>query len=259
MRVTCGATPSRVERCALPTDRKTIVITDFIEKHDPIEAERRVVGDLADFRILDAHHEDELTGHVEDADAIVLYHNLPLLSPQTIDRLERCKLIVRGGVGYDNVDALYARTRGIPVATVPDYGTEEVADSATGLMLTMTRGISYLNSRLRDRQGPWMYHQVKPLHRLRGRVFGVVGLGRIGTAAALRAKAMGMEVRFYDPYKPDGHDKALGVRRAESLDELLAQSFVLSAHCPLTPETRKLINAAAIAKMPKGAYLVNTA
>ena len=126
----------------MPTDRKTIVITDFIEKHDPIEAERRVVGDLADFRILDAHHEDELVGHVEDAEAIVLYHNLPMLSPKTIDRLERCKLIVRGGVGYDNVDATYARARGIPVATVPDYGTEEVADSAIGLMLTMTRGIS---------------------------------------------------------------------------------------------------------------------
>src|SRR5688572_28220125 len=154
------------ERCHLPSDRKTIVITDFIEKHDPIEAERRVIGDLADFRILDAHHEDELVGHVEDAEAIVLYHNLPMLSPKTIDRLERCKLIVRGGVGYDNVDATYARARGIPVATVPDYGTEEVADSAIGLMLTMTRGISYLNSRLRDRQGPWMYHQVKPLHRL---------------------------------------------------------------------------------------------
>ena len=69
-------------------------------------------------------------------------------------------------------------------------------------------------------------HHVAPLYRLRGRTFGIVGLGRIGTAAALRAKALGMDVVFYDPYKPDGYDKALGVRRVETLDELLSQAFV---------------------------------
>jgi D-3-phosphoglycerate dehydrogenase/C-terminal binding protein len=84
-------------------------------------------------------------------------------------------------------------------------------------------------------------------------------LGRIGTAAALRAKALGMDVLFYDPYKPDGYDKALGVRRVESLDDLLAESLVVSMHCPLTDETRHMIDAAAMARMPQGSYLVNTA
>jgi C-terminal binding protein len=145
------------------------------------------------------------------------------------------------------------------VVNVPDYGSEEVADSALGMTLALTRGISFLNSRLRDRIEPWFYTQTVPLHRLRGRVFAVVGLGRIGTATALRAKALGMDVLFYDPYKPSGYDKALGIRRALRWDELLEQAYVLSLHCPLTEETRRMINAEALARMPAGGYLVNTA
>ncbi|RMF87690.1 MAG: C-terminal binding protein, partial [Planctomycetota bacterium] len=98
-----------------------------------------------------------------------------------------------------------------------------------------------------------------PIARLRGRVFGIVGLGRIGTAAACRAKTLGMDVVFYDPYKPDGYDRALGIRRAETLTELLSQVHILSIHCPATDETRGMIDARAVAAMPKGAYLVNTA
>ena len=86
----------------------------------------------------------------------------------------------------------------------------------------------------------------------------MVGLGRIGSATALRAKSLGMDVVFYDPYKPDGYDKALGIRRAETLDELLKSVFVLSMHTPLTPETRGMINAQTIARMPRGSFLVNT-
>jgi len=236
--------------------RYKVILTDFI--HDALEPEKRILGDVADVVALDKHHEDELVGQVEDADAIMLFHNLSL-SRKTIERLARCKLIVRCGVGYDNVDHRFARSRGIPVANVPDYGTEEVADTAIGMMLALTRGIAFMNSRLRGREGPWMYTQVVPLRRLRGRVFGVVGLGRIGSAAALRVKALGMDVAFYDPLKPDGYDKALGIRRLESLDELLARVFVLSLHCPLTEETYHMIDAGAVARMPAGAYLINTA
>jgi D-3-phosphoglycerate dehydrogenase/C-terminal binding protein len=141
---------------------------------------------------------------------------------------------------------------------VPDYGTEEVADSAIGLALSLTRGLHFLASRMSESRGPWLYTEGRPLYRLRGRGFGVVGLGRIGTAAALRAKALGMDVLFHDPYVPDGRDKSLGVRRVETLAELLAQSYVVSLHCPLTPETRHLINREALARMPAGSYLVNT-
>lgn len=236
--------------------RFKVVITDFI--CDALETERRLLGELADIVALDALRETDLQGRIEDADAIMLYHCLSL-TRDTIERLTRCKLIVRCGVGVDNVDRVAARERGIAVANVPDYGTEEVADSAIGLTLSLTRGISVMNSRLRDGIGPWSYTQVAPLYRLRGRVFGIIGLGRIGTATALRATALGMTVMFHDPYKPDGYDKALGARRMESLRELLAVSDVVSLHCPLTEETRHLINTTTLAQMKPGAYLVNTA
>lgn len=236
--------------------RFRVVITDFIT--GDLGPERQVLGELADLVALDAYSEQDLAGHVESADALMLYHNIAI-SQATIAKLTNCKLIVRCGVGYDNVDREFARSRGIPVANVPDYGTEEVADSAIGLALTLTRAIHLLNSMYQAGADGWTYRSAAPVHRLRGRVFGVVGLGRIGTATALRAKALGMDVLFFDPYKPDGYDKALGIRRAETLDELLGQSFVVSVHTPLTPETKGMIDAAAIAKMPRGSFLVNTA
>lgn len=232
-----------------------VVLTDYID--DDLQPERGVLDGLARVESLDAHHEDELLGRIEDADAVVVFHEI-YISRKIIDRLEKCRIIVRAGAGFDNVDGQAARQRGIPFCNVPDYGSEEVADSAIALMMSLTRGTHFANSTLRDGEGPWTYRVVVPLARLRGRVFGVVGLGRIGSAAAIRAKTLGMDVVFHDPYKPDGYDKALGIRRVETLDELLAQSYVVSLHCPLNAETRHLIDAAAIACMPKGSYLVNT-
>jgi D-3-phosphoglycerate dehydrogenase/C-terminal binding protein len=233
-----------------------VVIADF--QHGSLEVEQGILGDLATVESLDVTTEDQMWGRVEDADALMVYHTIKV-TRATIERMQKCRLIVRCGVGYDNVDHAYARTRGITVANVPDYGTEEVADSAIGLMLALTRGIAFQNAFLRPAGAKWRYEHVAPLHRLRGRVFAIVGLGRIGTAAAVRAKVLGMDVAFYDPYKADGYDKALGVRRIETLPELLAQAFVLSCHCPLSPETQNLIDAAAIELMPGGSYLVNTA
>ncbi|HTM56054.1 MAG TPA: C-terminal binding protein [Pirellulales bacterium] len=236
--------------------RYSVVIADFIA--GPLEAERRILGEVADVVALDASCEDDLVGKIESADAIMMYHTVSI-TPKTIDRLAHCKLIVRCGVGYDNVDWRHARKRGIDVANVPDYGTEEVADSAIGMALALARGITFFNSRLRDRQGEWLYTGGAPIWRLRGRVFGIVGLGRIGTAVAVRAKSLGMDVVFYDPYRPDGWDKAIGIRRVESLEALLAEAHVVSLHCPLSAETQHLMNAATIGKMRPGSFLINTA
>lgn len=236
--------------------RGKIVVADFI--NDGLDIERSILGEVADLSALDAYSEDDLVNKIEDADAVMLYHCIQF-SERTINRLKQCKLIVRCGVGVDNVDRAAARAKGIPVANVPDYGTEEVADSAIGMALTLTRGIHFLNSRLQRGVYPWTYLQASPIHRLRGRVFGIIGLGRIGTAAALRAKALGMRVVFYDPYLPDGYDKAYGVERVETLEELLAQTHVLSLHCPLTEQTRQIVNAKTLSLLPKGSFLVNTA
>lgn len=235
--------------------RFKVVITDFLN-HAP-DAEKEILGDLAQIYCAQAQHEEQLIGQIEDADAVMIYHCLSFTA-RSIERLKQCRLIVRCGVGFDNVDYLAARARGIPVANVPDYGTEEVADSAVGMALSLARGISMLNSKLRSGGEDWSYSHAAPLPRLRSRVFGIIGLGRIGSAAALRAKSLGMDVAYYDPYCPDGRDKSLGIRRVEDLDELLAQAHIVSLHCPLTSETRHIINARTLELLPRGSYLVNT-
>lgn len=233
-----------------------VVITDFIA--GSLDPEVRLLDGLAEVVAIDAYSEEDLIGKVEDADAIILYH-LISISGAIISRLKNCRLIVRAGVGTDNVDHQFARRCGIPVVNIPDYGSENVADTAMGMLLSLMRGIHYLDSRLQRGLGAWSYTQVEPLSRLRNSKLGIVGLGRIGTAMALRAKAFGLQVSFYDPYKPDGYDKALGIRRVETLAALLEESKVVSLHCPLTEETHHLIDAAALASMPRGSYLINTA
>jgi D-3-phosphoglycerate dehydrogenase/C-terminal binding protein len=232
-----------------------VVITDYVSD---VTEESKVLGDLAQLTASMANAEEDLIGSVEDADALMVYHFIEL-TERVISRLDRCRLIVRCGVGYDNVDVQAARQYGIPVANVPDYGTEEVADSAIGLMLALTRGIALLERRMRAGRGAWSPTEAGPLRRLRGGVFGIVGLGRIGKATALRAKALGMDVVFYDPYIPDGTDKSLGIRRVETLGQLLNQSRVVSLHCPLTDETHHMIDRQTLAELPAGSYLVNTA
>jgi len=236
--------------------RWKVVITDLIV--EPLDFERDVLKDVADVHALDAMQESELVGKIEDADAIMVYHYFRF-TRASIERLQRCKIIVRPGVGYDGIDILAAKERGIPVCNVPDYGTEEVADSALAMAVSLSRGTHFLNSRLKRGIGAWNVDQALPVPRLRRRVFGIVGCGRIGTAAALSAKAFGFDVVFYDPYVKDGVDKALGVRRVDTLKDLLSQSYVVSMHCPLTAETRGMIGNQQIGWMPKGSFLVNTA
>lgn len=236
--------------------RPLVVVTDFIRP--PLGHEERVLGDLADVVALDAFSEEALVGRIEKADAIMMYHFISI-GRRTVERLEKCRIIVRCGVGYDNVDRVAARERGITVANVPDYGTEEVADSAIAMLLAMMRGVAFMNTRLQGRRGEWIYEQVRPLHRLRGLALGIVGLGRIGTATALRAKALGFDVLFHDPYVVDGIDKALGLTRCESLEEMLPRVQALSIHCPRTPETQHLVDARTLGLLPKGSFLVNTA
>jgi D-3-phosphoglycerate dehydrogenase/C-terminal binding protein len=143
---------------------------------------------------------------------------------------------------------------------VPDYGTTEVADHAIALMLGLARGlVSYHTRLVADPEAGWHWLGAPVVRRLRGCRFGIVGLGRIGAAAARRARAHDMTVSFYDPYLPDGAELGMGLERAASLGELLAQSDVVSLHCPLTADTAELIDAEALAAMKQDALLINTA
>ncbi len=233
-----------------------VVVIDFLD--DDLAPEREVLGDLAEVTALNAASVDELPGHIEEADALMMFHYLEV-GRETLARLKKCRLIVRCGVGFDNVDIGAARDLGIPVANIPDYGTEEVADAAIGLALDLLRKITFLNRHLQLATDDWHYQVALPIRRLRGLNCGVIGCGRIGTAFALRAKAFGMNVQFYDPYLPDGTDKALGIGRCETLQELLGTSDLVSIHCPLTAETNAMIRRETLSQMKQGAYLVNTA
>ena len=199
----------------------------------------------------------ELTGEpCEIADAIIIWHELQL-TYAALERLRKTRVIVRNGVGYDNVDIRGAAALGIAVANVPDYGTEEVADHTIALTLALLRRLRPLFEDVA--RGAWNWQTAAACRRLRGQVFGIVGCGRIGTAAALRAKALGFDVRFYDPYVPSGYEKAIGVRREESLNALITEADVLSLHLPLTDETRFLIDIPQLRAMKPTAVVVNTA
>lgn len=198
---------------------------------------------------------------LDGSDALINFRSRHVVRADLVERLTTVKVVVQAGVGFNHIDIEACARRGIPVCNTPDYGTMEVADHAIGLMLALSRGIPTYDERLRTRDDAWGTHALPlpPVRRLSARTFGVIGMGRIGTAAALRAKAFGMKIAFYDPYVPAGTELALGFSRAATLPELLAEADVLSVHCPLTPETTRLVDDAAIEAMKDGAVLLNTA
>jgi len=179
---------------------------------------------------------------------------------EALAKFPRLKVVIRMGVGYDRVDRAYCAAHGITVCNIPDYGTQEVADTAIALAVSLRRGLVLHHDAQRGTPpAPWGVLPNRIVRRFEVQRFGVLGLGRIGTAVALRAKALGFQVVFFDPHLPNGAERAIGVARAESLDALLAQSDVLSIHCPLTRNTRNLVGARELALLPRDAVVVNTA
>ena len=184
------------------------------------------------------------------------------VSPPTeyLPRIRKCRIMVKTAVGFDDVDLKAWGEAGIPVCNTPDYGTREVADHAIALMMTLTKSIAFHDESLRaDPVGNWRPALNPYGRRLSDCTFGVVGLGRIGTTAALRAKAFEMDVAFFDPYLPNGVELALGVRKVQTLEELMGQSDIVSVHTPLNDETRNILDAAAFAAAKPGIIVINTA
>jgi C-terminal binding protein len=178
---------------------------------------------------------------------------------EDLARFPKLKVIVRMGVGYDKLPREAAAQRGILICNVPDYGTTEVADHAMALALALRRGIVLYHERMRQTPMLWGPLKGELVRRSGVQSFGILGLGRIGTAVALRARAFGFRVLFFDPHLPNGAELAIGVGRARSLEELLRESDTLSVHTPLTPETRHMLGHPELSLLPKGAVLVNTA
>ena len=236
------------------SDRFTVLIADFL---DETSIESAILDDIARIIMARAKDETELAEYLPQADAILLFHDISIVGEPSFSLAPRCRCVVRAGVGYNNVDVEAATRHGVIVCNVPDYGTEEVADHAIMFLLAIVRRL--VSSHEAIRAGTWDYRTVLGAPRLRGKTFGLVGCGRIGTATALRAKALGLDVVFYDPYLRQGMDKALGIRRVYQLEDLLEQSDFVSLHCFLDATNRHMINARTIARMRPGAVLINTA
>jgi C-terminal binding protein len=231
-----------------------VVITDFL---DDSEFEAPVLGKGVRIVVAKATDEESLAPILSGADAMIIFHDIHAMTDATFSLAPKLKAVVRAGVGYNNVDLAAAGRRGIGVCNVPDYGTEEVADHAIAMLLALVRHIPECDASIR--RGEWDYRIAQRTPRLRGKTLGLVGCGRIGTATALRAKAFGLDVVFYDPYVPAGLEKAIGVRRSLRLAPMLAQSDFVSLHCYLDPRSHALIDAEALASMRPGSILINTA
>jgi D-3-phosphoglycerate dehydrogenase len=227
-----------------------VVITDC--DHDSIDPERAVLdGHDVELRRLDCRTPEEVAAHAGDAD--VLINQYVPITAAVLDALRRCRLVVRYGVGVDNVDVDAAAERGVWVANVPDYGRDEVADHTLALALAVLRGVVVLDRSVLD--GTWDLEAARPLRRLSALTYGVVGCGAIGAAVAGRAAGLGMRVLGYDlPQVPSGRP----IERVP-LEELLEAADVVSLHAALTPGSRHLIGREALGRMRPSAFLVNTA
>ncbi|MDP2923771.1 MAG: C-terminal binding protein [Candidatus Omnitrophota bacterium] len=228
----------------------------YINRFEDIKKE--LLTDEFECLCLDVPDEIGMLKHIEDVDALIVSPGMTV-SEKSIKKLKKCKCVVSLAVGYDNIDIKLAGENGIAVANVPDYGTEEVADVAMAFILSLSRKINYYNDNLKEAHSKWNWRLGIPIHRLRSRALGIVGLGRIGTAVALRSKVFGFDVLFCDPHKEDGYDKALGIKRVNGLKNLLKESDIVTIHTPLTSETKGMINKDFLSLMKKGAILVNTA
>ncbi len=239
--------------------RPTVVILcpkEFKFTDHEATVERPFLADVADLKTVWLDYDAPFPADVIDAHALILWHG-PLMTAEVVQRLKHCRAIIRNGVGFDSVDTAAAAKAGIPVCNVPDYGTEEVADHALALTLALYRQLFPLDTVAKQLR--WHIDVAAKMRRLRTQTFGVIGLGRIGTATALRAKAFGFRVVFHDPHVPSGTHKAIGIERIGSLEEILRISDTISIHCPLSADTRGLIGAKQIALMKPGSFLVNTA
>ena len=226
-----------------------IVITDYgFANIDPERATLSAGG--VELVTAQCKTAEEVIQAAADADGLIVQW-APITAP-VIDSLKQCKIIVRYGIGVDNVDLAAAKARGIPVCNVPDYCIDEVADHTITLALAQARQLPQIDTRLRV--GKWKITPDKPMPAFREMTFATAGYGRIARAVLQRAKAFGFKLAAYDPYSAPSGDVA-----AVSLDELFQQADILSLHSPLTAETKHLVNSARLAQMKPTAIVVNTA
>lgn len=222
-----------------PSATRLVTEHDYNTVHTPPYADSDIISDFM-----------ERTG------AVGIVSRMGRIDASVMDRSPQLRVISKHGVGVDNIDLAAAAERGIPVLVATGANAISVAEHAIALMLATVKRLLPLDAGLRA--GRWE----KPGfagRELAGETLGLMGMGAIAQATGRMARGLGLNLAGYDPYAPDAVFDALGATRCARFEELLEQSNVLSLHCPLNDQTRRILNAGAIARMPKGSYVVNTA
>lgn len=235
-----------------------VAVTDYIEENLDWEAEelRKAGLELAAYQ-LKFKPEGEVLRKIGDADIVVV--NMVKITPAVVAGLSKCRLLIRHGIGYDNVDVGACTRAGIPFAYQPDYCAEDVAEHAIALLLACARKIPQSRAVL-DRsvaRGDWDFSGLFPIHRMRGRTLGIVGVGRIGSRVAQKLSGFGFRILGSDPYLSAERRAELGLEWVDQ-ETLFRESDFLTIHTPLNEETRHIVNARTLGLMKSTAYLVNT-
>jgi len=226
-----------------------VVITDC--DHGSIEEEKREFGRIgAELSLAQIKEEEDLIRVCKDADGLL--NQYALLTRKVLEKVPKCKVIGRYGVGIDSVDLKAATDLGIIVANVPDYCVDEVADQALSMILALIRKTVFFDQKVRSDQ--WDFRQGRPIHRIKGKTLGLIGSGRIGLEVAKRISAFGVRVITFDPYLQKTPEEI----ELMDFDTVLKESDFISIHCPLNESTRHLLGEREFQKMQKKPLIINT-
>ncbi len=238
------------------------VVTDYIESDLAYEAEKLAALGI-DFEAfqLKFRPEDEVYAAIKDADVVVV--NMVKMTDSLLKRLTRCKLIIRHGIGYDNVDVEACTRYGIQFAYQPDYCKEDVAEHAIALIFACARHLFRARTCLEKSSaaGAWDFSNLFPVYRLDGKTLGILGVGRIGSRVFRKLRSFGFRIIACDPYLCSNRKTELEEQGLRFVDKatLFKTSDFITVHTPLNNETRKIVNAEMLELMKPTAYLVNTA
>lgn len=223
--------------------------------HKDVNVEREVL-EAAGHEVIAALHPDSPDAQANFATCDALMVTVQAITAALMDSMPRCKIICRIGTGLDAIDIPAATERGIWVTSVPDYSIDEVSSQAMAFLLALNRNL--FRHRELARTGTWRYETERPIQRLAGQTLGVLGIGRIGAASVRKGLGLGLNVIACDPYVGDNRFAEVGAHQVD-FDTLCRESDYLTLHVPLTPETRRIIDARALSLMKPTAFLINTA
>ncbi len=232
----------------------TVAITDYLFPN--LEIEEAILSAAGcELRSGNDKQTAALQSLVAEADAVIT--QFAPINADVINAMQRAKVIVRYGIGYDNVDIHAARKRGIPVCNIPDYCIDEVADHTLAFILAVTRQV--IPNTIHVRQGQWgLATPLDQLRTLRDQTVGLVGFGRIGREVASRLAAFKCRRLVHDEFVDADAIAAAGCEPV-SLEALLEESDIVTLHCPSTPQTKGLLAAESLSRMKRGAVIVNLA